>query len=252
MREKACDLVYLNTKKYLSFKMLKSFYFKIFILHIFMVTISAASIVSYGVNWKTLFPLISFIVWSLLYWIFVFVIASKRTKKTFELRFLVNGISCLFTSSIVWLIGTSVILVADDQIVGFDFSLWVLFFYFLFSAAIIGFTVLKVHKGVYKKIREKSRTPKAIAIASFFAAIIPISGALGIYTSKLLRAYTSDKVQNIAIIVCFVLLVFLPALGHINFVQYYYCRKYNILCDEFGNPTSPMLEPKYNKSKEPE
>ena len=39
-----------------------------------------------------------------------------------------------------------------------------------------------------------------------------------------------------------ILVIFLPILAHINFVQYFYCKKYKIYCDESGDTTSPDLE----------
>lgn len=42
--------------------------------------------------------------------------------------------------------------------------------------------------------------------------------------------------------IAYKLIIFLPAVAHINFVQYFYCKKYAIDCDEAGNKTSPALE----------
>lgn len=46
-----------------------------------------------------------------------------------------------------------------------------------------------------------------------------------------------------------ILVIFIPALAHINFVMYYYCKKYGINCDEHGNTTSPKLERGPSKSE---
>lgn len=249
MREKVRDLIYLDTKRYVSLDKLRVVYWRIIIIPFFMVVMGIASINMTGVNWKSLFPFVSLAIWSLLYWIFVLTIQSKRTRKTFELRFLVNGISGLLVSSLFWIFYTSFNLVADNPIFELDFSLWILFFYLLFSVIYIGLIVIGIHKGVYKKIHKKSHTPKAIAIDAFLASILPIAGVSGMLTSKLLRAYASVSVQNIVATISFVLIIFLPALAHINFVQFYYCKKYGIDCDEDGNTTSPALErkPKENK-----
>ena len=119
----------------------------------------------------------------------------------------------------------------------------------LFSAFYIGLVVLGVHKSIFKKIKEKSQTPKALAISAFFSAILPSAGVMGMYTSKMLRAHASDAVQDILGTVALVLVIFAPILAHINFVQYYYCKKYEILCDEYGDTTSPYLERKIKKKK---
>lgn len=249
MKEKVRDFIYLDTRRYMSLDSLRVFYWGIFIIPFCMFVMGIVSINLNGNNWKSLFPIVSIVIWSLLYWTFVLTIQSKRTKKTFELRFLVNGISGLLISSLFWILYTSINLIADKPIVGFDFSLWILFFYLLFSVSYVALIVVGVHKGVYKKISEKSKKPKVLAIAAFFAAVLPGAGISGMYTSKLLRAYASISVQSIVATICFVLIIFLPALAHINFVQFYYCRKYGIDCDEHGNKTSPELERKPKKIK---
>ncbi len=242
MREKVRDLIYLNTKRYMSLDNLRVLYWAIIIIPFSMVVMSAASIHMTGVSWRTLFPLVSIAVWSLLYWIFVLTIQSKKIKKTFELRFLVNGISGLLLSSLFWIFYASFNLLADKPIIEFDFFLWILLYYFVFSAIYIGLIVISVHKGAFNKIREAGNLPVVIALDAFFASLIPLAGVLGMITSKLLREHASVSAQNVALTIGFVFLVFAPALAHMNFVQYYYCKKYSILCDEYGDTTSPKLE----------
>ena len=65
MREKAKDLVYLNTDNYISIDSLLTFYWEIIIIPLIMIVFGVASISTIGVNWKSLFPLISIGVWSL-------------------------------------------------------------------------------------------------------------------------------------------------------------------------------------------
>lgn len=249
MKNNACDLIYLDTQRYMSLDNLRVFYWAIIIIPIIMVTWGIAAINTVGVNLRSLFPLISIGLWSLFYWLFVLIIQSPKVKKTFELRFLVNGISGFLISSLFWIIYASLSLLDNNPIIGFDFSLWILFLYLLFSAFYIGLVVLGVHKGIFKKIKENSQTPKALAISAFFSAILPSAGVMGMYTSKMLRAHASDAVQDILGTVALVLVIFAPILAHINFVQYYYCKKYKILCDEYGDTTSPYLERKIKEKK---
>ena len=186
-----------------------------------------------------------------LYWMFVLILRSGKIKKTFELRFLVNGTLGIFVSSLFYLLITSVNLVADNQLFGFDFSLWILLFYLLFSGLYIG-AVFGVHKGIFRRIKEKSQTPIALAISAFFSALIPSAGAMGMFASRIFRENASKSVQYVIGMGAFVLVMFLTALAHINFVQYHYCKKFKILCDENGNSTSPKLEYKVkdkNRSK---
>ena len=100
MKNNVRDLIYLDTRRYMSLDNLRVFYWAIIIIPIIMVTWGIAAINTIGVNWRSLFPLISIGIWSLLYWIFVTTIQSKKTKKTFELRFLVNGISGMLSNLI--------------------------------------------------------------------------------------------------------------------------------------------------------
>lgn len=244
--------MYLNTDNYISIDSLLTFYWEIIIIPLIMIVFGVASISTIGVNWKSLFPLISIGVWSLLYWMFVLILRSGKIKKTFELRFLVNGILGIFVSALFYLLITSVNLVADNQLFGFDFSLWILLFYLLFSGLYIGAIVFGVHKGIFRRIKEKSQTSIALAISAFFSALIPSAGAMGMFASRILRENASKSVQYVIGMGAFVLVMFLTALAHINFVQYHYCKKFKILCDENGNSTSPKLEYKVkdkNRSK---
>lgn len=246
MEENAKDLIYLDSKRYISIKSLRVLYWAISIIPFIMIVWGIVAINTIGLNWMSLFPLISIVVWSLLYWTFVLTVQGRKTK-TFELRFLVNGLSGLLVSSIFWILYSSLSLFDNNPLIGFDFSLWILLLYLIFSILYIGLVILGVHKGVFKKIKEKSQTPKALAISAFFSAILPSTGIMGMYTSKILRAHASDAVQDIIGTTALVLVIFLPILAHINFVQYFYCKKYKISCDEYGNTTSPNLE--YHKEQ---
>ena len=243
MREKIRDFIYLNTKRYVSLTNLKLFYFASLIIPFIMTVAGIAAIKTNGISSRSLFPLVAIGVWSLLYWIFVLVLQSKRVKKTFELRFLVNGIFGLLLSSLFWTVYTTINLFSDEPLFEDVFSLWVLLFYLLFSVIYVAVIVCGVHKGAYKKIKEKSQMPKAIAISAFFSSLLPIAGVSGMLTARILREHASDEIQDTTGVICFILLIFIPALAHINFVQYFYCKKYNIFCDEYGNTTSPNLEP---------
>ena len=242
MKEKVYNFIYLNSNRYLSLHCLQTFYWAIIIFPLTMIAWGIAAIRFIGVNGKSLFPLVSAIVWSSVYWIFVLTVKSKITPKSFALRFLVNGISGILVSALFWCLYTSFILLDGNPIVGFDFAIGILIFYLLFSVLYMGIVVLGVQKGIFRKIRKKAQSPKAISLSAFFSALLPMAGVMGMYTSKILRAYTSITVQNIVGTVALVFVIFIPILAHVNFVQYFYCKKYKISCDEFGNTTSPKLE----------
>ena len=243
MRDNVRDFIYLNTKQYISLSLLQVFYLlNIIIIEIIMV-LGVALIKKSGVNWKSLFPLTSIVAWNLFYATFVLTVRNKKIKKTFELRFLVNGISGLLISSLFWILYTTISLASNELFFDFDISVFLLCFYFLFSVLYIFFIVCGVHHGAYKKMQEKKQSPKVIALTAFVAALLPGAGVSGMLTSKLLRAYASENTQSIVASVGLVLMIFIPALAHINFVQYFYCKKYKIFCDEYGNAASPNLEP---------
>ena len=244
MRKKARDLIYLNTKRYISLDSLIVFYWACILLPLIMVVFGIAAIKTYGVNWKSLFPLVSIATWSLVYWGFVLTIRSKRTKKTFELRFLVNGIAGLLISSLFWILYATAGLLEENSGFNFRLALWILLFYLLFSFTYVMLIAFGVQNGSWQKIRQKSQAPRVIALDAFFASLIPISGILGMLTSRWLRSHTDDGVQDLVAAICLISVIFIPALAHINFVQYYYCKKYRILCDENGDATSPKLEPR--------
>ena len=252
MKENVRDLIYLDSKRYISIQSLRVLYWAISIIPFIMFVWGIVAINTIGLNWMSLFPLISIAVWSLLYWTFVLTVQGRKTK-TFELRFLVNGVSGLLISSLFWILYASLSLLESTPVIGFDFLLWILIFYLLFSILYIGLVILGVHKGVFKRIKEKSQTTKALAISAIFAAVLPSTGAMGMYASRILRAHASVAMQDIVTTAALVLVIFLPILAHINLVQYFYCKKYKIFCDEFGNTTSPNLEyHKSNKKKKSE
>ena len=224
MKENVRDLIYLDPKRYISIQSLRVLYWAISIIPIIMLIWGIVAIKTIGLNWMSLFPLISIAVWSLLYWTFVLTVQGKK-KKTFELRFLVNGVSGLLISSLFWILYASLSLFEDDPTIGFGFFLWILLIYLLFSILYIGLVILGVQKGIFKKIRKKSQTPKFLAISAFFAAILPGAGVMGMYTSRILRAYASVAVQDIVGRSALILVIFLPILAHINFVQNIYCKK---------------------------
>lgn len=236
MRKKVYDFVYLNTGNYISYGFLQNFYWYIFIIPFSMAVMSIALIHINGVSWKTLFPLVSITVWSILYWAFVLTIKSRHDKGYFNLRFLVNGIVGVAISSLIWIFLASFNLVADKPFFNFNVFLWMIPIYMLVSVLYIASIIIGVHNGVCVKIKVKGKTIVA------FSTSISIAAGLGIAISRLLREMASQKVQHIVITFCTVILIFVPILAHINFVQYFYCKKYNINCDQNGDTTSSGLE----------
>ena len=240
MKEKARNLVYLNTKHYTSFADLITFQRIGLVISFCLFTVGFIEIKTNGVNWKSLFPIISVAIWDILYWKFVSEIKSRKT--TFEMRFLVNGIEGIFMMSLCWALFTSFNLAAETPIVDYGFCLWIVLLYLIFSIIYMGLIILGVHKGVFEKVRKFGSLAKVLALDALLASLIPIAGILGRIDAKLLAENASVSTQNSVITAAFVVLIFITALGNLNFVQYYYCKKYDILHDENGDTTSPKLE----------
>lgn len=149
----------------------------------------------------------------------------------------------------MWIFVASFNLAATTPFLSFDFFLWILGFYLLFSLIYVIAIILCVHKGVFAWIKEKGKTKTALIISTVFGELIPVFAVLGMHSSRLMRAHASISTQYTVMTIITILMIFIPALAHINFVQYYYCKKYGINCDEHGNTTSPKLERGPSKSE---
>ncbi len=235
MRNKALKLVYLNMGGDMSYSNLKVFCWVTVVALLIMAVMSSSAIKYQGISWKTLFPIVSASIWSLLYWIFVLAIRSDHVKKTFELRFLVNGISGLFVSSFPWIFGASASLMeTDNPYFNFSIFLWILLIYILVSIIYVVSVISGVHNGVSRtKIYKKTKSFLTLLMATMTI----------IFLSRVLSELIDPRFKYIGILVCVVLVMFTPIIIHINFVQYYYCKKYCINCDEDGDTTSPHLDP---------
>lgn len=237
MREKARKFVYTNTGNYISYDFLKVFYWYIFIIPFFMIVMGTYLINLEGVSSKALFPIVSIAIWSLLYWGLVFTIKNRHIKNTFELRFLVNGAIGISISSLMWIFFASWNLIADNPFLRFDVFLWIIPIYIVISLLYVMSIVLGVHRGINVVARMKNKTIPALTTS------ISIASGLGLIVSRFLRETVGIKIQHIVMIIGSITLIFVPLLAHINFVQYFYCKKYNIKCDENGDTTSPDLQP---------
>ena len=242
MREKALRLVHLNSGNYISYSFLKHFYWYILIIPFFILVIGIHLLNKNGISFKSLFPLVSIILWSIAYWVMVLAIKSDFVKKTFALRFLVNGTIGIFITSLMWLFFASWNLMADEPFLKFTFFLWMLPAYLLVSAIYVLIIVMGVHNEKYPKFHVKK---------SVISVALPISSMafLGVFASRFLQNEFSLNIQHIIMTISSVVLIFVPSLSHINYVQYYYCKRYNILCDENGDYKSQGLCPEEKKRK---
>lgn len=160
-----------------------------------------------------------------------------------------NGITGVLLSSLFAIFFASFVFTSDKSFVNIGFVSWTIALYLLFSIIYVGSIILCVHKGLFSTIKRKTQTRTFTMVSSILGAAIPGAGISGMCMSRMMRSYAKIDVQYIVIVVLSSALIFIPALAHINFVQYYYCKKYDINCDENGNETSPNLEEKTLKNK---
>ena len=242
MREKALTFVHFNSESYISYTFLKRFFWYILIIPFFVLIIGFNLLDRNGITLKSLFPIISIILWTIAYWIMVGMIKSNFIKKSFELRFWVNGTIGMFISSLMWLFFASWNIMADNPFLEFNIFLWMIPVYLLISAIYVVCIVVGVHDGTYSKIQIKK---------SVVSIPLPISSMafIGVLISKFLQKESSLSIQHIIMTICCIILIFVPSLSHVNYVKYYYCKKYNILCDENGDYESRNLCPTERKNK---
>ena len=236
------DFVYLDTQQYSSLDKIKGTYWA-------MLAVSLISVVA-GFASKAIIPILLAVLYNILYWIFIALLQSKYVKKTFELRFLTNGVFGILTFIPFALLFVSISLYSSDaSSLGIPFVCWFLISYILYIAVYSVLIVIGVHKGVYSTIAAKKQSPRFLFVSSVASCILPIAGGLGMYVSRIMRKSASEDTSMIIGVIAFVFFFFLTGLSHINFVQYYYCKKYGINCDEHGNTTSPKLERGPSKSE---
>lgn len=242
MREKALKLIHLNSGNYISYSFLKRFYWYILIIPFFTLIIGFHLLNQNGIAFKSLFPIVSIILWSIAYWAMVWTIKCNFVKKTFALRFLVNGAVGMFITSLMWIFFSSWNLMADEPFLEFSFFLWMILAYLLISAIYVLSIVAGVHNGIYAKIHiKKSAVSIPLTISSM--------AFLGVLVSHFLQNESSLSIQHIIMTISSIILIFTPSLSHVNYVKYYYCKKYNILCDENGDYESRYLCPEKKEKK---
>ncbi len=246
MEKKARDFVYFgNTNQYTSLSQMQSLYWACLLIPLCLAVISIVV--------KNPFPIIAFGIWSLLYWGLIIALRSNRIRKSFELRFLVNGLDSVLLVALFTIFFLTFNFLADYPFMSNSALAVVAVLYAVYVAVLIALTVVGVHKGVYDKLDQKTKSKKFIRISNYAAAFIPVSGTVGMTISRIVRKTADEKIELALVSICFVVLFCFISLGYVNFVKYYYCKKYNITCDEDGNRTSPKLEKpikvKKNKSK---
>ena len=236
MEQKVKNLVYLEPDRYVSLEISKN----LFKASSFFVLL----IVALGVMWEIISAVIMVCSWFVLYSAFVCVLHSRRLVKTFRLRFLVNGLTSLSMTSIFMLLLYIFLYLKYPGCIW-----WVLAglisFLILYTAVI----VYGVHKDCFGKVKKIYRGKRFRLFSSIAGSLMLVCVVLGWLTSKFIGETASEELKSKLLIWCLILLIFLTALGFINIIQYYYCIRYDIHCDENGVNASPQLEPPTKEMK---
>ena len=238
MREKARNLVYLDPERYLDINSAGILPWATMIIP-FIIFFASVSLHYTAIA-------ITVCVCFLSKLIFVRIIQSDRIKKSFRLRFLVNGMMSFYVYADLFLLALMFSIATRAQV-----AIWLLSSVIVFDIAYIVAIVFMVHRDKFKGYKKEKINIKFKKASMIAGIILPTMGSLGYFTSKLIDK-TNAVPSSIKLDIIFILLSFLLAalsLGFVNFVQYFYCVKYKINCDEKGKDSSPLLESTKAKSK---
>lgn len=161
-------------------------------------------------------------------------------KNTYPMRFLSDWIVDMLLS---WLFLNSAFVVLYATKCDTNFVvIGTLISYTTFLLLSIVWMIKRSKSDVYKKYTQMKKNKRPIEIAA--VSIIPVSGTIGLVIGRIITRGL-DIEKNIIAYVVFVIFIVVSmcfSLGHVNLLKYYYCKKYKIYCDEYGNTTSPDLE----------
>lgn len=161
-------------------------------------------------------------------------------KNTYPMRFLSDWIVDMLLS---WLFLNSAFVVLYATKCDTNFVvIGTLISYTTFLLLSIVWMIKRSKSDVYKKYAQMEKNKRPIEIAA--VSIIPVSGTIGLVIGRIITRGL-DIEKNIIAYVVFVIFIVVSmcfSLGHVNLLKYYYCKKYKIYCDEYGDTTSPDLE----------
>lgn len=161
-------------------------------------------------------------------------------KNTYPMRFLSDWIVDMLLS---WLFLNSAFVVLYATKCDTNFVvIGTLISYTTFLLLSIVWMIKRSKSDVYKKYAQMEKNKRLIEIAA--VSIISVSGTIGLVIGRIITRGL-DIEKNIIVYVAFVIFIVVSmcfSLGHVNLLKYYYCKKYKIYCDEYGNTTSPDLE----------
>lgn len=236
MENKIRNYVYQNDTNYTSYDSMKYLFVCIFLFLSLIIGTFATVVKLWWGLCILLFLDISFL---------LFMIVIPRMKKTYQFRFLSEGIvdtllSLLFLSS-------AFILLFSTGCGSAGLTYGTLISYLLFTTSFFFYSICYSRSNVFRT--HDSTPPQKNLI--FLGVLIPFSGTIGMITAKVIFK-TFDFNNQVATYICYTILTlvsFLFSLGYSNYLKYYYCIKYKILSDSNGDSNSPELEHEKKQKK---
>lgn len=156
---------------------------------------------------------------------------------SFALRFLINGIFSVYFSLDFLLVSLFFLRNVNASLYAYIF---IIVFYLIFC-------LLYLYVAVWAKNRQK--TNKKNSTKNNIVTASTIGAGIGVAIAAITDF--NDKWNNYLLVAASLILSLLSALGIVNFLKYYYCKKYLIECDENGNNTSILLTNYDRKKKTP-
>ena len=231
--EKAKSYVYYYYENYISLSLMKQTT-SVFVLLSYIFAI-------YGILSDVALPYSIVLVILTIFYAAAMPVLEKNIKRydSFPLRFLVNGACSLFMS-VFFLVIMYLLLSMFAYSIAIKLLLTALLI--VINLGYIGVTVLRVKNGRYL-IKRFSYVGWISALGGGAAGII------GMHIARLVSRNFHDKTEAIIFVGAVFSLALLPSLGTANFLKYYWCKKYEITCDECGKTTSPRLYTVIKKEK---
>lgn len=231
MENKIRNYIYQNDTNYTSYDSMKYLFVCIFLF----LSLIIGTFATVAKLWWGLCILIFLDTAFLLY-----LMVIPRIKKTYRFRFLSEGIvdtllSLLFLSS-------AFIILFSTGCGSSGLTYATLISYLLFTMLIIVCNICYSKSDAFQSPDNVIRKKSLI----FLGILIPFSGTIGMIIAKIIFK-TFDFNNQVATYICYTILVlvsFLFSVGYSNYLKYYYCIKFKVLCDGDGNDNSPDLEHK--------
>ena len=175
----------------------------------------------------------------------LYLIAVPHIKKTYRFRFLSEGIIATLLSFLF--LSSAVITLYSTECDSPGVTYATLISYILFTILILVYNVCYSKSDVFQSPDNVASKKHLI----FSGVLIPFSGIIGTIIAKIIfKSFDFDnQVAVYVFYTIFVLVSFLFSFGYSNYLKYYYCVKYKILCDSDGIDNSPELSHKKIKRK---